>query len=303
MSLPSLPADVLQRVGDFLVGEAEAAGLRGVSVIAREVAGVNRTSKSLLPLSASAWATLEGQIPQILYQLGVSDILNDHGYASLLGSPPVQGPVNMMNFQSPTLRKHSAGLHALSCVEKYFLREYLTSSKGPFATAQPARSALAQIRAPLAVKFMVAVEKCQFFWRTPSPVWRAAESRHLESIEMVRELLFGRYDRGMEPDAELTNLLDSHISHDLWPYGSCGRNTWWGFRKLVCDRWTPADIQAKLEQRRKTAGICLGCMGTAGKRCCHCRCAVCCQRRGLPCHVHQYRSASPLFKKTKTQQG
>ncbi|KAK9818739.1 hypothetical protein WJX74_006408 [Apatococcus lobatus] len=300
MGLLELPADVLQQVGELFVGEVEAAGLRGVSVVAREVASLVRVCKRVQPLVGSMWAALDKQTPQILSQLGISDILDEHGYGHLLGDKPYFGPINLQNHQAPTLRKHSAGLHALGRVERLLLRKHLSSVTGPFALSSPVTIGIEQLRAPMAIKVVVAVEKCQWFWCTPSPIWRSVpERRELEPIEMVRELNFSRYDRGLEQDQELRSLLDAHVSEASWPYGTCSRNTWWGLRKLVCDRWTPADIQAKHAQRRKAAGICLYCMEDPGQRCYNFCCAICCQSRRLPCHVHERCADSSRTKKQK----
>lgn len=300
MSLLDMPADIVQQLGETLVGEAEAAGLRGVSVVARQVATLGQVCKGLLPLVATAWTSLSHQTPEIFSQLGISEILHENKCGYMLGDQPYYGPINLQNHQAPTLRKHSPGLHALGRVERFLLQEYLRSPNGPFGPLPQTKLFMRQLRAPMPIKVMVAVEKHQFFWRSPSPVWRCVPGcNRLEPIEMVRELLHGRCDRGIQPDAELTSLLDNHVKQEAWPYGHCNRNTWWGFRKLVSERWTSAQLQAKLHGCRQAAGVCLYCMESAGQRCYHRCCATCCQSQGLPCHVHQQCSMSARTKRQK----
>ena len=300
MSLLDLPADVVQQLGETLVGEAEAAGLHGVSVVARQVASLGQVCKGLWPLVATAWTSLNRQTPQIFSQLGISDILDDYNFKYMLGDQPYYGPVNLQNHEGPTLRKHSPGLHALGPAERFLLKEHLRSPNGPFSSLPQTKLCMGQLRAPMPIKVMVVVEKHQFFWRTPSPVWCCVPGcRRLEPIEMVRELLHGRCDKGIPPDAELTNLLDNHVKQETWPYDYCHRNTWWGLRKLVCERWTLAQLQAKLQECRQAAGVCLHCMEPAGQRCFHLCCATCCQSQGLPCHVHQQCSMSARTKRQK----
>lgn len=195
MSLLDMPADTLQKIGELVVGEVEAAGLLGVSVIARQVANLCQVCKGLLPLIVAAWASLSNQTPQVFAQLGISEILDQYNCNHLLGAKPYFGPVNHQNHQAPVMRKHSAGLHALDLVERLSLKGHLSSANGPFAPQLPVMVCVRQLQAPIAVKVMVAVEKCQFFWRTPSPLWRCVPGHHLEPIELVRELIFGRSDK------------------------------------------------------------------------------------------------------------
>ena len=59
--LLGLPVSILEKVGELLVGEVDPAGLRGSSVIARELAQA-LVSKELLPVVSWAWLCLGSQM-------------------------------------------------------------------------------------------------------------------------------------------------------------------------------------------------------------------------------------------------
>lgn len=243
-SLNSLPQDILEKIVDFVFGEVEIAGLRGPSVISRDIAELAAVSKSLLPLVSRAWNSLSLQMPGLLSQLDIPNLLKQHSISHLLGEAPYFGPVNRRNYQTPP-NKHSPGLHALGSLEVLKLRHYLDSADGPLVPPLPMSPGLEGARAPLAIRLTTAIEKCQYFWPTPSPTWtnlaHANVHQHpLELIDMVRELLVGRTDRGLERDAELVSLLEGNMK---FPFGVCGMSSWWGMRKLVCDNWTPEAIK------------------------------------------------------------
>lgn len=285
MDLEALPPELLELLSQHVVGVVEGAGLRGVSVVARELAQLAQSSKLFLPLVLNCWRTLSNQTPVLFHQFGINDILQKYDCLHFLGQQRIQGPVNLRNV-SPVPQKHSPGLQALGWLEKDSLERHLSQTNGPLATL-PLRAGLKHVRAPLQVKLMVAGEKCQHSWRTPSPLWTSLEfngARPLEAIDMVRELLTDRPDRGVRQDEEMSSLLAKHYSD--WPYGQYNRNTWWGFRKLICDNWSPADIQRKQEARREAAQICLHCMGPAHRQCPQFCCKQCCTNLRLACWLH-----------------
>lgn len=291
MKLENLPPDVIGLLGECFVGTVEPAGLRGVSVVAREISQLAQSSRTFLPLVVKAWETLRDQTPALFHQFDVNDILEKHGCLHLLGQQTIRGPVNLCNFTSNAPRKHSPGLHALGWLEKDSLDRYLSQTDGPLAPPLPLRSSLMGVRAPVEVRVTVAVEKCQHSWRTPSPAWTRLEIsgiRQLETIDMVRELLTDRPDRGLVHDEEMTSLLSQHFSD--WPYGEYNRNTWWGFRKLICDTWSPIDIQTKQQMRRKAAHVCLHCLGPAHNQCPQFCCTKCCSAMRLQCWLHNPRA-------------
>ena len=245
-----------------------------------------------MPLVSCAWSALSSQTPPILSQMGVSAILKARNSLSLLGEQPFHGPVNLHNFQGPSLRHFSPGLQAISPAEELFLPKALRSD-GPSASNLLATQGIRlETTAPQAVQFTVAVEKCQIFWRLPSPLWHSGfEGKQLEIIDKLRELLTVRTDKALLPDEELVGILDEHAHIEAWPYGHSKMNTWWGLRKLVCDRWTPADIEAKHAEHRKMAGMCLFCMQRSSKFCCKNACGSCCKSRLGLCHIHQSHSS------------
>ncbi|KAK9827753.1 hypothetical protein WJX74_000560 [Apatococcus lobatus] len=219
MLLLELPLDVLQRLGEHIVGEVEVAGLRGPSVIAREVAQLSLVSRGFSPVVSRAWATLSKTVPAILCLTDVSDILQECGCQHFLGNEPQYGPVNKRNFEAPVPRKHSPGLQGLDVLGKYKLRQLLNCPAGSLALHAHSTGGLEAARAPPSVKLIVTIEKCQQFFWGPSPNWANLDNngtRRLESIDMVRELLSDRLDRGLAHDVELTGLLENHVR--CWPY-------------------------------------------------------------------------------------
>lgn len=151
MSLLDMPADILQQLGETFVGETEAAGLRGVSVVARQVASLGQVCKGLMALVAAAWTSLSRQTPAIFSQLGILDVLDDYSCGYMLGDQPYFGPVNLQNYQAPTLRKHSPGLHGLGRVERFLLKGYLCSPNGPFSPWPTTKPWLVQLRGEASV--------------------------------------------------------------------------------------------------------------------------------------------------------
>ena len=283
-----LPVDVLQKLGEFVVGEVEPAGLRGTSVVSREIARLALVNKCLLPLVTEAWLALEHQTAEILHQLAVGDILKTVHWRRPSGQTQYYGPVNMQNFDVTNPRKHSPGLHALGLFERAKLQETLKSTSGPLAQKPPLAAGLTAARAPQAVQLTVALEKCQFFWQTPSPLWSNLAykgTKTLEDIDILRELLTAREDRGLTCDKELKSLLDERVR--IWPYGFMSKNTWWGARKLICDNWSPAELWNRQQERRKAAKVCLQCMDMSVLHCDNSMCTMCCLSTSLPCFRHK----------------
>lgn len=285
MELERLPPEVISILGEHLVGVVEPAGLRGVSVITREIAQMAQSSKLFHTLVASSWITLSDQTPALFHQFGINDVLEKHGYLHFLGQPRIQGPVNFVNFVSRDFETLSPGLQALGSLEKKMLKHALSKTDGPFAVPVPLRAGFKGVRAPLQVKLTMAVEKCQRAWGIPSPLWTTLEcngTRQLESIDMVRELITECPDRGLVLDEELSSL----ISRNDWPHWQHGSYTWWGFRKLICDRWSPAEVHQRQQARRKAANICLHCLCPADPRCVQSCCPACCSALRLTCWLH-----------------
>ena len=265
MELEYLPPDVISLLGEHFFGTVEPVGLRRVPVITRETAQMTQSSKHFQTLAVSAWGTLSDQTPALFHQFEINVILETHGCLHFLGQQPLQGPVNRLN--GFVVRDHftySPGLQVLSWLEQECLERTLCKSDGPLAPPLPLQAGLEGVHAPLQVKLTLAIEKCQRWWRIPSPSYTRVTwigIRQLEPIDRIRELVKERPDIGLFLDKALSSLL-SKTDAD-WPHLQHGNNSWWSFRKLICNRWSPAEIHQRQQTRRKAAVICLHCLRPA----------------------------------------
>ncbi len=286
-ALDHLPTEVLNVVGDHLAGGLEVAGVCGPSVLVRDIAQLAAVSKSVAPIVQRAWAALGQQLSDALFQMEIGDLLDEAYKMEPFDVTRAFGPVDSQNSATHLAKLHSSGLQALQYPEKLLLCRALKAPDGPLQPRRPLAVPLKQARAPAVVRLTVASEKCHWCWYTPSPLWTDSTiggTKQLETIDILRELLSSRLDRGLAPDMSILNLLEAHNLQP--PYGHCGMNTWWGVRKLVCDRWTPADLVLKQRARRMAASICLHCMDVASKHCAMHVCKSCCQQLHNPCFVH-----------------
>ena len=65
--MKALPPELLEVLGQHIVGVMEVAGLRGVSVVVRESAQLAQSSKVFLSLVLNYWRTLSKQIPVLFH--------------------------------------------------------------------------------------------------------------------------------------------------------------------------------------------------------------------------------------------
>ncbi len=300
MLLEQLSVEILGEIGKHVADDMEVAGLRGPSVIVRDIANLALAGRLLFPLVTQAWTALCQQLPAMLWQLDICDTLRANNSTALFQYAPHLGAVNLLNSSTRMPTKHSSGLQGLSVIEKVFLRAALRSKVGPNSPRKPLSAGLESVRAPSLILLTVTIEKLQYWWPTPSPTWSdlaLGGARQLESVDVVRELTVSRLDRGLAYDPELSSLLAANEHH---PYTGIGAYTWWGIRKLINDNWTPADLFAKQTARRMRANVCLHCMRPAQKNCARYVCSGCCHRHAYPCSIHSSEKMPPR-RKTPTR--
>ena len=144
MRLNENPTELLAVIGQHVVGDLDWAGLRGASVVVRELLQFFLTCKPFLQVSPACWAAISRQVPAMIWQLGIGDMLKKHG---LLDFMCHQIHHQALNFSIPgtAYNKHSPGLQASSWCEWLLLERSLQAADG-LVGRQPSES-LRAIRA------------------------------------------------------------------------------------------------------------------------------------------------------------